>query len=202
MLKVGPIAAVAILVGIAAHDKIGREYIRDNGYLGVYINSPFSGVVGISSLGGPIAGRKADIINVRWGEIYEIKPIGVNYDIQQGIQKALSQLLNRYLSPLFASSPAPGGPVAAPNLTPGTRWTPDDIYHLSPVDYPWLPLGLHIWVVRPAPGVIIYIPGPEFVFYMALALVASFQPDVRRSNAARGLAALASSMLVALLLPI
>jgi RHS repeat-associated protein len=198
--RVGARIALAILVGAAVHHRLSRAYRTERGFLGVYTNSPIFAMFPFSTLvgAGVNTGLRPDIVDIPRAEIYEIKPLGLGYGPVQNAVNIAERQIFEYLAALVGA--AQGGPqgIVWPPLNPGITWHPrENLYHLSPVDYPYLPIGLSVIAWQAAPGVIVYVPGPEFVVYVAAVEIIMARETVRRTNAARGWGTVAGAFLIA-----
>lgn len=174
--KVGWQFAVLILVGIAAHSKICKDYIQDHDHEIVFCNSPFTAMVGQSHI--PISGanRRPDILNSTRREIYEIKS-GFTYGVDGAVRLAGVQL-SEYVDILSNIVEYFGGPIGnlPETIHPGS-WEPNLIYYLSPNDFKYIP-PITIYAFLAEPGCIVYFPGPEVFLYMLMVQLALKIPQI------------------------
>ena len=180
--KVGYLAAVLILVGIAAHKRIGKDYKDKHPHDWVFCNSPFFAIFGQSII--PVAGssRRPDILNYSKGDIYEIKSY-FSSTISQAAEVAGVQL-NEYLNIIGdIAEHIPMLKELSSSIKPGT-WQPESVYYLDSTDFGYI-LPTTIFVSLPKPGRIVYTPGPEVYFYAVAIHLAMKIPQIGAYNQAR-----------------
>ncbi len=167
-----PLVVMSILVGIAAHQKIGQLYKIDHGNRSnIFTNRAIGTILQLPAGSIPdLQYFRPDIADLGFKHIYEIKPVF------GGTSAALGQM-NQYIGILNEIDP---NVLSNDPMTPeGEQWLPGigwpvNVHNpivIGPPEFPYIP-PTSIYADLIEPGVILYYPGAEFYLYVAALTLA------------------------------